>query len=113
MSYDNNKGGTMHSMIHAVSPLVKPVGPTVEPILFALGVEGAQTIGNQKRCGLTSDCKKKLCLSDLTCDKCKMRFCGSHRLPEAHACQHDFMKEGKATLTAQNPRCVAEKMDRI
>ena len=104
----------MHSMIHAVSPLVKQAGPTVEPVLFALGKdEGAQTTAIQKRCGFGTECKKKLCLSDLTCDKCKVRFCGPHRLPEAHACQHDFKKEGKATLTAQNPRCVAEKMDRI
>lgn len=103
----------MHSMIHAVSPIVKQVGPTIEPVPFALGKDEGAAIAVQKRCGFSTECKKKLCLSDLTCDKCKVRFCGSHRLPEAHACQHDFVKEGKATLTAQNPRCVAEKMDRI
>lgn len=103
----------MHSMIHAVSPLVKQVGPTVEPVPFTLGKEEGTAIAVQKRCGFASDCKKKLCLSDLTCDKCKVCFCGSHRLPEAHACHHDFKKEGKATLTAQNLRCVADKMDKI
>jgi hypothetical protein len=102
----------MHSMIYAVSPLVKPSGLTVEPVPFSLGKDEVG-VAVQKRCGFSTECKKKLCLSDLTCDKCKARFCGSHRLPEAHACQHDFKKEGKATLTAQNPRCVAEKVDRI
>lgn len=102
----------MHSMIYAVSPLVKPSGPNVEPIPFALGKDEPAT-AVQKRCGLTTECKKKLCLSDLTCEKCKVRFCGSHRLPETHACQHDFQKEGKVVLTAQNPRCIAEKVDRI
>lgn len=63
----------------------------------------------QKRCG---NCKKKLCLSDFTCDKCKTRFCGAHRLPELHACPHDYKKEGKALLEKLNPRVVNDKLER-
>lgn len=64
----------------------------------------------QKRCGA---CKKKLCLSDFACAKCTTRYCGMHRLPETHACPHDFKKEGQTILTKQNPRVVADKVDRI
>ena len=64
----------------------------------------------QKRCGA---CKKKLCLSDFACTKCTTRYCAMHRLPETHACPHDFKKEGQTLLTKQNPRVIAEKVDRI
>jgi hypothetical protein len=64
----------------------------------------------QKRCGA---CKKKLCLSDFACAKCTTRYCAMHRLPETHACPHDFKKEGQTLLTKQNPRVIADKVDRI
>ena len=69
---------------------------------------------DQKRCGFTGgECKKKLVLSDFACNKCSMRYCGAHRLPETHKCPHDFMKEGKELLAKLNPRVVGEKLDRI
>jgi hypothetical protein len=58
-------------------------------------------------------CKKKLLLCDLACAKCQNRHCTAHRLPEEHACSHDFMKEGKTLLEKQNPRVVAEKIGKI
>jgi len=64
----------------------------------------------QKRC---SCCTKKLTLTDIGCPKCKARVCSAHRLPELHACPHDFRKEGAAQLAAANPRVVADKIDRI
>ena len=64
----------------------------------------------QKRC---SCCTKKLTLADLGCPKCKARVCGAHRLPELHACPHDFRKEGAAQLEKANPRVVADKLDRL
>ena len=96
------------------SPIQFHPDPMGEPSFLDLDNEKEREskAKDQKRCGSDS-CKKKLHLSDFGCGKCKTRFCSQHRLPEAHACQHDFKKEGKATLTAQNPRCVAEKMDRI
>ena len=63
----------------------------------------------QKRCV----CRKKLTLTDMECSKCKTRFCSAHRLPELHACPHDFRKEGAAQLAAANPRIVADKLDRV
>jgi predicted nucleic acid binding AN1-type Zn finger protein len=62
------------------------------------------------RCGC---CSKKLLLSDIGCAKCGTRHCGAHRLPELHACPHDFRKEGQALLAKQNPRVVGDKVERI
>jgi hypothetical protein len=72
-------------------------------------------VQDQKRCGLTtSECKKKLALSDFACSKCQIRYCGTHRLPETHKCPHDFVKEGKELLAKLNPVVVGDKMgDRI
>lgn len=56
----------------------------------------------QKRCGC---CRKKLTLTDDSCGKCRIRYCGTHRLPEAHSCGHDYRAE-KVRL----PRVVADKM---
>ena len=66
----------------------------------------------QKRCGCGA-CRKKLTLTDMDCAKCKTRYCSAHRLPELHACPHDFRKEGAAQLAAANPRVVADKLDRV
>jgi len=68
------------------------------------------TAPEQKRCGC---CKKKLCISDFSCAKCQTRYCSMHRLPETHACPHDFMKEGKALLEKRNPRIIGDKIDQI
>ena len=66
---------------------------------------------DQKRCGC---CKKKLTLTDFSCDKCKTRFCITHRLPEEHACSHDFKAAGKNQLTKQLVAAIADKVgDRI
>ena len=67
-------------------------------------------VSTQKRCHC---CKVKLMLTDLTCAKCKSRFCRNHRLPELHACPHDFQKEGQAILAERNPVVAAAKIDRI
>jgi predicted nucleic acid binding AN1-type Zn finger protein len=62
------------------------------------------------RCGC---CKKKLTLTDFTCNKCSARFCVQHRLPELHSCPFDYRDEGRANLTKQNPRIIGDKLDRI
>ena len=65
----------------------------------------------QKRCGC---CTKKLSLADFTCDKCKTRFCVSHRLPEEHKCGYDYKKAGETQLTKQLVAAVADKVaDRL
>jgi predicted nucleic acid binding AN1-type Zn finger protein len=54
-------------------------------------------------------CGKKLLLTDMEC-KCTYRFCGTHRLPESHACTHDYKKEGAERLQAQLVTCVADRV---
>jgi hypothetical protein len=61
----------------------------------------------KKRCAAT-DCHRKLTLTDFDCGKCKSRFCTIHRLPESHACQHDFHKD-----IVKLERVVADKLERI
>lgn len=75
-------------------------------------VEAPAPAPPQKRCGCEG-CRRKLTLTDMECAKCKSRFCGQHRLPELHACPHDFRKEGAAQLAAANPRVVADKLNRV
>ncbi len=91
-------------------PLCPPVElPPVE--LPPVEQPSVAPMKEQKRCGC---CKKKLALSDFTCDKCQTRFCMTHRLPEEHACSHDFKAAGKNQLTKQLVAAVADKVgDRI
>jgi predicted nucleic acid binding AN1-type Zn finger protein len=68
------------------------------------------TTTKRSRCKI---CSKKLTLCDFQCGKCKVYFCGSHRLPEQHACDHDFQTEGKALLAEQLQKVTREKLDKI
>ena len=101
---------TLSALLQALTPVLAAVPqptPAVTPVELAPAPAPAKP---QKRCGC---CTKKLALTDFDCPKCKTRFCGAHRLPELHACPHDFRKEGQAQLAAANPRVVADKFDRI
>ena len=105
---------TIQELLKALSPQLqsqqqqspKPEEPICPPI------ELTQTdTTKQKRCGC---CKKKLTLTDFSCDKCQTRFCITHRLPEEHACSHDFKASGKNQLTKQLVAAIADKVgDRI
>lgn len=105
---------TLSALLQALTPvLAAQKGPTaVDPAQLppVSAPAAAAAAKPQKRCGC---CTKKLTLTDFDCPKCKARFCGAHRLPELHACPHDFRKEGQAQLAAANPRVVADKIDRI
>lgn len=57
-------------------------------------------------------CPKKLGLTDMNC-RCGHRFCATHRIPEAHACSYDYRAAAAALLTAQLPRVVGDKIERI
>ena len=96
---------TIHALLKSLSPVATATTAEVEPT----PLEITESVTTQKRCM----CKKKLALSDFACSKCKVRFCGAHRLPELHACPHDFKKEGKELLEKLNPRIVSEKLDKI
>jgi len=99
----------LRALIQLVPTIKEAMGAEEAPSVEA-PVEPPAPAAEQKRCGA---CKKKLCLSDFACAKCTTRHCGAHRLPETHACPHDFKKEGQTLLTKQNPRVVADKVDRI
>jgi predicted nucleic acid binding AN1-type Zn finger protein len=58
-------------------------------------------------------CAKKLTLADFACGKCQVRHCGTHRLPETHACSHDFKASGREQLTKQLTRVVGDKIEHI
>jgi predicted nucleic acid binding AN1-type Zn finger protein len=101
----------MNTLVQTKSPMVGPVAPSATNLSC---LENSNVrLADQRRCGLTGDCKKKLALSDFGCSKCSTRFCSQHRLPENHKCPHDFKKEGQELLTKLNPRVVGEKLDRI
>jgi len=104
----------MQALLKSLSPIYFQPDPMGEPPALDLDNEKDRESNakDQKRCASDS-CKKKLHLSDFGCGKCKTRFCSQHRLPEAHACQHDFKKEGAILLAAQNPRVVGSSLNRI
>ncbi len=63
------------------------------------------------KCG---GCRKKFKLVDIKFDcKCCLVFCMKCRMPEDHACCHDFKKDGELELKSKNPIVVAKKIDHI
>ena len=103
----------MSAILQSLSPIQhvheSPHAPDLLPVL---DLDKSMKSSKSNKCSAAC-CKKKLHLSDFDCGKCKTRFCNQHRLPEAHACPHDFKKEGAALLTAQNPKVVGSTLDRI
>ncbi len=47
-----------------------------------------------------------------TC-KCGGNYCGEHRINEAHNCTYNYYEESKKLLSAQLPKVVGQKIDRI
>lgn len=68
---------------------------------------------SSKRC-CASECKRKLGLTDFDC-KCGVRYCATHRLPEAHSCSYDYKSFGKTLLEKQLVKVdgSATKLERI
>ncbi len=106
---------TIQELLQSLTPVAQQKKPCAEPAhldLTAATTTATVEAKVQKRCG-SGECKKKLLLSDFACTKCSVRHCGAHRLPEEHACAHDFRKEGQILLAKQNPRVVNAKIDQI
>lgn len=101
-----NDGFTIQGMLKGLTPL--QMSTKAEIAVPPLSLDASKK-PNTKKCGC---CSKKLMLSDFGCSKCETRFCSAHRLPELHACPHDFKKEGQALLAKQNPRVIGDKMER-
>ena len=103
---------TIQELLQSLTPVAQQKKPCAEPAHLDLTAATLVEVKVQKRCG-SGECKKKLLLSDFACTKCSVRHCGAHRLPEEHACAHDFRKEGQILLAKQNPRVVNAKIDQI
>lgn len=107
---DRMNAAQLDAILRGLTPLLAAKAQPTDPPAMTVADPVPQP--PQKRCAGT-ECRKKLTLTDMECAKCKTRFCSSHRLPELHACPHDFRKEGAAALAAANPRVVADKLDRV
>jgi hypothetical protein len=102
-------------------PANSSVTPSMTPVLGSHHLCGAQPpviqLADESAAALPKNrcatCRKKLSLSDFDCGKCKVRYCGAHRLPEAHNCSHDFKAAGKIQLSKQLERVVGAKVDVI
>ena len=95
---------TMFVNAHARTPVVAQKAAVAPP---ALNLDASATPTYTKRCAVDG-CRKKLTIMDYDCDKCKSRYCGSHRLPELHTCSHDYRGE-----SIKLERVVADKLTRI
>ena len=105
---------TIQELLQSLTPVVHHKKPTEEPAMLDLAATKTDKESKeQKRCGFSGSCKKKLLLTDFACTKCSTRYCGAHRIPEEHACSFDFRKEGQILLAKQNPRVVNSKLDQI
>jgi predicted nucleic acid binding AN1-type Zn finger protein len=82
--------------------------PPISPVASGTSSQAAPTQAAQ-RCPC---CRKKLGLLDLAC-RCGTRFCGVHRLPEAHACKHDYRADAQKQLAKQLERVTGDKVTRI
>jgi len=106
------------SRIEDFSPILAATDASADPAFLELDQEKVKEKANEKskeksKANRCSCCSKKLSLSDFSCGKCHTRFCGLHRLPEAHHCSHDFVAEGKKTLERQLVKVTAEKVAHI
>ena len=57
-------------------------------------------------------CKRKSSTFGFTC-KCGVLFCIRCRMPEEHGCTFNYKKEAAELLENQNPKILAEKLDKI
>lgn len=99
------------ALITSMSPILSPKDATDEPPPIDVSGSGGQIkVKRENRCNC---CGKKLALSDFACGKCNIRYCGKHRLPELHQCNHDFRAAGAEQLKQQLARVVADKIEHI
>lgn len=102
----------MESRPTTCSPLLTgtklPPTQTIPPT----SLSGEATPAPAKKSNRCPTCQKRLLLTDLTC-RCGIRFCMEHRLPEIHACTHDFRGDAKKVLDRQLIAVKGEKLEKI
>lgn len=89
------------------SPIIRATAAQTVPQPTDLTATVTKNHGNRCPC-----CRKKLALTDMAC-RCGIRHCQTHRLPETHACPHDFKTQGRALLATQLERCVGAKLETL
>lgn len=101
---------------HSSSPYMTGAAATATAIptlaLAEAKKEQTEQTAKPKAGNRCTACTKKLGLTDMNC-RCGHRFCAAHRIPEAHACTYDYRAAAAALLTAQLPRVVGDKIERI
>ena len=105
----------LEAILKSLTPNMPPTTAAAElpPLALVTEASAPQKEKEKEKTKKHCFCKRKLTLTDFDCGKCKSRFCAAHRLPEQHACPHDFHKEGQAQLCAANPRVIASKIEQI
>jgi predicted nucleic acid binding AN1-type Zn finger protein len=58
-------------------------------------------------------CKKKIGLLGNHCKSCDCYYCNSHRLPEDHKCESDYVEVAKNAIKKNNPNITAPKIEQI
>ncbi|KAI9503382.1 hypothetical protein BX070DRAFT_183546, partial [Coemansia spiralis] len=60
----------------------------------------------QAKKGRCFQCRARVALVKQTTNKCRCEyvFCDSHRLPDQHDCEFDFMTRERKTLEKNNPK---------
>eukprot|EP00127_Corallochytrium_limacisporum_P000181 Clim_evm42s6 gene=Clim_evmTU42s6 len=104
-------------------PAVAPaVAQTPAPVLQTKPVEEVKTVEvstlevtetpqkkKPTRCGV---CKKKVGLTGFKC-RCEGIYCGLHRYSDKHECSFDYKAMGREEVAANNPKVIADKLNRI
>ena len=121
MATNNSIDKLIFSLISVKAPLKEPIkndvistpslpSPTKTTLEEKLSDEAKKT-KSKNRCGY-GDCKTKLGLVPYEC-RCKMSFCGEHRLAEQHQCTFDYKALGKCQIEKNNQKIVATKIQKI
>ena len=58
-------------------------------------------------------CLKKIGILGFKCNHCSLRYCKSHRLPESHDCEVDFISLGRKKLKVENPQISFAKITKF
>jgi len=69
---------------------------------------------NKKQSSLTNTCQqcKKKSIILVNCS-CSDKFCITCRMPEAHNCSFDFLKQSREQLMKDNPQVIGTKIEKI
>lgn len=105
ISQDNSNSLISTSVDNSIENEKKYVLDNISEDVFKL----MECRNKKGKCG---ECGHKLKLVNYTC-KCKIIFCGKHRLSEHHKCNFDHKLRSKEILKKHNPQVVNKKINQI